>query len=145
MVAEYIYNGVIMAKKYVTGKQELKHRLYTRVNDDKYRELVSILEKNPKNDMSRLLRDILHNRKVKIFVRDTTLDEAMQELAQLRYEIRAIGVNINQITHLFNTYPEPARKAIYAKMAFQQYLAIDPKIDQVLLITAKLAEKWLSV
>jgi MobC-like protein len=133
-----------MARKKLPGKQELKHRLYTRVNDEKYSELMSLLAKNPKNDMSRLLRDILHNRRVRVFVRDTTLDATMQELAQLRYEIRAIGVNVNQITHLFNTYPEPARKAAYAKIAFQEYLALQPKIEKVLSIMAKSAEKWLS-
>jgi hypothetical protein len=53
-------------------------------------------------------------------------------------------VNINQITHLFNTYPEPARKAAYAKIAFQEYSALQPKIEQVISVMAKLAEKWLS-
>jgi len=106
--------------------------------------LQELLRKNPKNDMSSLIRDILHNRQVKVFVRDQTLDNLMEELARLRNEVRSIGININQITRHFNTYPEPQRKALYAKMAFQEYLNVEPKINELLTIISKLAQKWLS-
>ena len=133
-----------MGRKKATESSELKHRLYTRVNDQKMRELQNLLQKNPKNDMSSLIRDILHNRKVKVFVKDQTFDNLMEELARLRTEIRAIGVNINQITRHFNTYPAPQQKAMYAKMAFHEYQAVQPKIDELLTIISKLSLKWLS-
>src|SRR5882762_1866182 len=113
-----------MGRKKVKQEAGLVHRLYTRVNDQKMNELQALLRQNPKNDMSSLIRDILHDRKVKVFVKDQTLDNLMEELAKLRTEIRSIGVNINQITRFFNTYPEPQRKAAYAKMAFDKYQAI---------------------
>lgn len=94
--------------------------------------------------MSSLIRDILHNRKVKIVVKDVTFDNIMEELARLRTEIRAIGVNINQITRHFNTYPAPHQKAMYAKMAFHEYQAVQPKVDELLSIISKLSLKWLS-
>jgi hypothetical protein len=53
-------------------------------------------------------------------------------------------VNINQITRLFNTYPDKYRKEFYAKTAFSAYQALQPKIEQLLLIISKLAKKWLS-
>lgn len=133
-----------MPNRKVPGHAELKHLIITRVNDQKYAELQKLLHGNPKNDMSRLLRDILHNRPITVFTKDKTLDNVMEELAKLRSEIRAIGVNINQITRFFNTYPEPQRKSLYAKMAFQQYQAIEPKIDELFEIISKLAKKWLS-
>jgi len=133
-----------MGRKKAKEATELKHRLYTRVNDQKMNELQELLRKNPKNDMSSLIRDILHNRQVKVFVRDQTLDNLMEELARLRNEVRSIGININQITRHFNTYPEPQRKALYAKMAFQEYLNVEPKINELLTIISKLAQKWLS-
>jgi hypothetical protein len=68
----------------------------------------------------------------------------MEELAALRAEIRAIGININQVTRLFNTYPEPRRKEFYAKIAFKEHLRIESKIDQLLIIISKLSKKWLS-
>lgn len=133
-----------MGRRKVSDKQELKHRLYTRVNDAKYQELQQLLRGDPSNDMSSLLRDILHHRQVRIFTKDQTLDNLMEELSKLRTEIRAIGVNINQITRTFNTYPEPARKALYSKLAFKEYLLIEPKIDELLGIISKLAQRWLS-
>ncbi|HVU97762.1 MAG TPA: plasmid mobilization relaxosome protein MobC [Puia sp.] len=133
-----------MGRKKAREQVELKHKLCTRVNDQKMRELQAILEKNPKMDMSALVRGILHNRKIKIYVKDETLDNVMEELARLRTEIRAIGVNINQITRHFNTYPTPQQKLLYAKMAFREYQAVQPKIDELLTIISKLSIKWLS-
>jgi len=55
----------------------------------------------------------------------------MEELARLRTEFKRIGLNINQITKLFNSYPEPLQKATYAKLAFDNYLAIETKVDRL--------------
>jgi hypothetical protein len=133
-----------MGRKKASESKELKHKLCTRVNSEKYAQLQDILAKRPNPDMSGLIRDILHNRPVKVFTKDKTFDNVMEELARLRSEIRAIGVNINQITRFFNTYPEPQRKALYAKMAVKEYLALEPKIEELLTIVSKLGKKWLS-
>jgi hypothetical protein len=133
-----------MGRNKAPDQQELKYKLTTRVNVQKYEELRRLLDRNSKLDMSGLIRSILNNRPVKVIVKDRSLDNLMEELARLRGEIRSIGVNINQITRHFNTYPEPNRKALYAKIAFQKYTLIEPKIDELLEIIAKLAKKWLS-
>ena len=121
----------------------LTHVLTTKVSDSTYSKLKHLLDQNPQNDMSRLVRAILNNQPVRVFTRDLTLDNLMEELTRLRTEIKHIGVNINQITRKFNSYPEPQRKAFYAKMAFQEYLAIEPRIDRLINIITPLAQKWL--
>lgn len=133
-----------MSRKKVSKELELKYRIYTRVNSRKYQELKALLQKNSTNDMSSLIRDIIYNKPIKIITKDQTFDNLMEELSKLRTEIRAIGVNINQITRLFNTYPETTRKVFYARMAFKEYLAIQPKIDELITLISKLAKKWLS-
>lgn len=133
-----------MPRKKNEKDDNLKHRLYTRVNEAKFNELQAILKKNPQNDMSRLIRDILHNRRVKVFVHDTTMDDTMEALIRLRREINSIGVNINQITHRFNSYPDAARKVVFARLAFQEYTDLQPKIDEMLVIVRELGKKWLS-
>ena len=133
-----------MGNKKGHEKRLLKRKLTTKVEEEKYQELNTILSKNPNENMSSLVRKILYNRTVTIYTRDLTLDNTMEELARLRAEIRAIGVNINQITRLFNTYPEEKRKLFYAKIAFAEYLKMEPKIDQSLCIISKLAKRWLS-
>ncbi|MBN8877820.1 MAG: plasmid mobilization relaxosome protein MobC [Sphingobacteriales bacterium] len=133
-----------MGRKKMKEDNVLKYRIETRVNFRKYQELQHLLKNTINKDMSSLVRDILHNRPIKIYQYDHSLDITMEELAALRAEIRAIGVNINQITKLFNTYPEWQRKQFYGKTAFAEYIRTEAKIEQVLLIITKLSRKWLS-
>ena len=133
-----------MANKRKSPEQELKHLIRTRVNQAKYDELSGIINSHPGYDMSSLVRHILHNRPIRVFTKDKTLDSFMLELGRLREEIHAIGVNINQVVKKFNTYPEPQKKALFARIAFEQYQAIEPKIDSVYEIMQNLAVRWLS-
>ena len=124
-------------------KDALKHKLCTKVNGAKFKELRFLLSQNKNLDMSRLLRNILYNRPIKVYTRDLTLDNLMEELTKLRAELNAIGVNINQITRKFNTFPDAQRKAFFGNSAFLAYQATQPKIDRILAIISKLGEKWL--
>jgi hypothetical protein len=133
-----------MGRKKTKEREALRHKLFTRVNDTKYKEFEALLQRNPHKDMSSLLRDILYNRQVKVYTYDRSLDIVMEELATLRAEIRAIGININQVTRLFNTYPELKRKEFYAKIAFNQYISMGSRIERLLDIITKLSKKWLS-
>jgi len=133
-----------MGRKPTTDDKRLSRRLTTHVNERKYQQLQGLLEKNGNMDMSTLLRNILENRHVKIYVHDETLDLWLEELARLRGEIRYIGVNINQITRHFNTYPEPIRKATFAKLAFEEYQKVQPRIEAIWEIVKKISDKWLS-
>lgn len=121
----------------------LKHKLCTRVNDEKFKELQGILERNQNLDMSTLVRRILYNRPVTVYSRDLTLDDLMEELSKLREEINAIGVNINQITKKFNTYPDASRKSFFGTSAFSEYKRIEPKVNRLLEIISNLSKRWL--
>jgi hypothetical protein len=121
----------------------LKYKLTTKVNEQTYRKLEAFLKQDPLNDMSSLVRTILENRPVRIFTRDLTAADIVEELAHLRTEIGHIGININQITKKFNSYPEPQRKLYFAKLAFDKYLTLEPKIDDLIVIVSQKVEKWL--
>jgi len=133
-----------MEKKDVKKQDRLVFPVMTRINQAKYKELKRLADHTKDQTISSLVRDIIHNRKIQVYTHDETKDLLMEELANLRGEIKAIGVNINQITRLFNTYPQQQRKEFYAKTAFSEYLAIDSKIDRLLEIISKLAKQWLS-
>jgi len=133
-----------MARKKIADDEVLKFEIKTRVNAKKYKELEDLIGKTMSKDMSSLVRDILHKRPIKVYTHDHSLDMAMEELSALRAEIRAVGVNINQITRHFNTYPERGRKEFYAKIAFSQYIGLETKVEQLLSIITKLSRKWLS-
>lgn len=133
-----------MGRKKTKNDDALKHVLETRVNEKKYAELQEILSRTLNMDMSTLVRNILYHRRIKTYTYDRSLDMVMEELSSLRKEIKAIGININQMTRLFNTYPEIKKKEFYAKIAFERYISLDGKVDRLLEIVNKLSTKWLS-
>ncbi len=132
-----------VARKKTPEEIALVHRVETRVTSAKFEELQLLLCRSEHNEMAGLIRDILHNRVIRTITYDRSLDTVMEELAALRGEIRAIGVNINQITKHFNTYPEPQRKAFYARTALDRYEKIEPKIDRLLELVTHIAKVWL--
>lgn len=133
-----------MRKGETKGEKRLEHLVWTRITDKKYQELQSILLKSKGETLSGLVRKIIYKQQVKVYVHEETINIVMEELAALRTEIRAIGVNINQVTRFFNTYPEVKKKEFYAKIAFSSYVRMESKIDELLEIISKLAKKWLS-
>jgi hypothetical protein len=132
-----------MRKGQNKGKKGLTYPVMTRLTKAKYDELKTIAGKTKDETVSGLIRNIIHNRPILVHTRDETLNLVMEELAALRGEIKSIGVNINQVTRLFNTYPEPKRKEFYAKIAFSSFVSTESKIDELLEIISKLAKKWL--
>lgn len=133
-----------MQKGQTKGTAKLEHLVWTRINNEKFRELQGILKQTKDETISSAVRKILYNRPIKIYVRDETADLLLEEMTGLRSEIKSIGVNINQITRYFNTYPEDDKKKFYAKIGFAQYLQLDGKINRLLEIIAKCSNKWLS-
>jgi hypothetical protein len=133
-----------MRKGETKGENKLECPVMTRINQAKFEELKRLADMTKDETISGLVRDIIHNRPIQVYTHDETMDRLMEELTNLRGQIKAIGVNINQITRLFNTYPEPKRKEFYARTAFKEYLEIHTKIDRLLEIISKLAKQWLS-
>ncbi len=94
-------------------------------------------------DFGDLLRNILHDRTIKVYTHDQSLDLLMEELSRLRAEIRAIGVNINQITRSFNQDKAETQRAFYVLKVADQYKKVDERVEQLLTIISRLAERWL--
>ncbi|EHQ24316.1 plasmid mobilization protein [Mucilaginibacter paludis] len=124
-------------------KEILKHEIKTRVNDAKFNELNKLLNQSSCQNMSELVRHILHERPVIIGQRNQSLDLLTEELSGIRKELRSIGININQITKQFNTFPEKEQKLLQALGAAEQYRVTGNKVDQLLTIITKLSEQWL--
>lgn len=135
---------ILMGRRKLNMNKLLKHEVKTRVSEPTFSKLQDILNKKPDYDMSSLVRDILENRQIRVYTYDCSLDKVMEELAALRGEIKAIGININQVVRSFNSYTEPRKREFYAKVAFDQYNGLNKKIDQVFEIISKLSKKWLS-
>ena len=133
-----------MRKGQTKGEDGLTKPVMTRINSAKYLEFEELANLSKGETVSSLIRKILHDKPIKVFRHDESLDLVMEELAANRAEIRAIGVNINQMAKLFNTYPDLKPKLFYAKNGYEKYLRLEANIERLLSIVEQLAQKWLS-
>lgn len=133
-----------MRKGQTKGPQGLTKLVATKVTAKKYEELEGLAQQTKGETISSLVRKILEDRPIKIFRHDESLDMVMEELAANRAEIKKIGVNINQMAKLFNTYPDLKPKLFYARNGYEKYLKLEAHIDKLLEKVELLGIRWLS-
>ncbi len=121
----------------------LKHLIRTRVDDRTYKRLEKLINDSDCRSIGEVARKILSNEQIKCFYRDVSLSGPMEELALIRKEIKAIGININQQTHKFHIAETPTERAFHHIKTTAEYKRIEAKIDRLLAIISKLAGRWL--
>ena len=126
------------------GEKGLSKPVRTRLTKTKYNELELLARESKGETISSIARKIIQEQPIKIFRHDESLDLVMEELAANRAEIRSIGVNINQMVKLFNSYPDLKPKMFYAKNGYESYLRLENNIETLLTKVEQLAIKWLS-
>jgi hypothetical protein len=124
-------------------KKVLRHEIKTRVNDQKFKELSDLLTKTKYKTMSELVRDILHNRPIKVYTVDESFPKLMEEISGIRKEIKAVGININQVTRYFNSAPDATQKLVHSFEIDKHFQIVGNKVQILLTIISKLSEKWL--
>jgi len=132
-----------MPRPKTAEKDHLKHLIRVRVNDTVYQRLTALQKQTDCRSICEMARKILSKEQIKFFHKDASLSGPMEELAMIRKELKAIGVNINQQTHHFHLSNNAAERAFYVNKTSALYKGVDNKVDELLLIVAKLAEKWL--
>jgi hypothetical protein len=89
------------------------------------------------------VRKILSKERITVYHKDKSLEGPVQELIQIRNELRAIGVNINQITHHFHTAETNNQRMFDALKVAESYREVGDKVNVLVEMVAKLGEKWL--
>jgi hypothetical protein len=130
-------------KKLKDENDLLRHNLIVRVSEVQFNKLEKLRADSNCQTIAEIVRRILAKEKILCFYKDITMNGPMEELAGIRKELKAIGVNINQITRSFNTDKAGIQRAFYVMKAADLYKKVDEKIDALLSITGKLTEKWL--
>lgn len=122
----------------------LSHCLIIRVSKDQYEKLDKLYKQSDCQSIAEVVRKILYNRKINCFYKDITMNAPMEELTSIRKELKAIGVNINQITRSFNQEKtKEVRRQYYVMQVADLYKKVDVKVDRLLMLISKLTEKWL--
>ncbi len=130
-------------KKSETPEELLNRTLILRLTEDDYNKLEKLTNETTSPTVSEVARKILFKDKITYLYRDVTMNGPMEELASIRKELRAIGININQITKAFHTTSDPNRKYIHSIQAFNKNHVIEDKVDRLLEIVSQLTLKWL--
>ncbi|WP_130857907.1 mobilization protein [Olivibacter jilunii] len=130
-------------KKVKDQEQVLSHPIILRITESEFNKLEKIRQESDCKSIGEVVRKILAKRKITYLHRDISMNGPMEELALIRKEIKAIGININQQTHRFHTSQSNGERAFHALKTASIYKQLEPKIDELLDIVSKLAKKWL--
>ncbi|HEX5170789.1 MAG TPA: plasmid mobilization relaxosome protein MobC [Cyclobacteriaceae bacterium] len=115
----------------------------TRVTEAVYNRLNAFVGNGDCHSIGEVARRILSKEKILCTYRDTTMDATVEQLALIRKELNAIGININQMTRYFNSTEALNQKAIQALKVAEQYARVGDKVDELLKIIGAIAKKWL--
>lgn len=133
-----------MSRKKIANIEDLlSHNIIIRIPESLFKKLEDLKKKSRSASIAEVCRKILSNRQIKTFEQDTSMNPMMEELALIRKELKAIGININQVTRKFNGSTQESQRSYYALQTAELYKNVGQRVDRLLEIIAKLAEKWL--
>lgn len=130
-------------KKAANPEDLLSHNIIIRITETAFKRLEKMRQQSNSLSIAEVARKILSGQKIRLFYHDISLNPVMEELAMIRKELKAIGININQITRSFNQDKAETHRAFYVLKVADLYKKADEKVDRLLVIISKLAERWL--
>ena len=131
-------------KKYPNPEAVLTHFVRTRLTEAAFKRLDKIRQSSDCHSVGEVARKLLSQEKVTLFYKDMTLNSAMEELALIRKELKAIGININQLTRGYHIARKKSQQTdYYLTQVANLYQTVDTKTDEILHIINQLSQKWL--
>ena len=122
--------------------QLLTHPILFRVSQAEFERLQAYCRESDCPSIGEALRRLLQGKPITLFHRDRSLEAPLEELARIRQELRAIGVNINQLLRYFHSTPRSAERQLLADQALGQYRQVEAKVSLLLSLISKLSAKW---
>ena len=132
-----------MKDKNLDKEERFTEMVRTRLTKTAYDRLTSIMQKSNCKTVGGIARKILSKEKIACFYIDATMNAPMEELATIRSELKAIGVNINQQTKYFNAAKTDAQRSFYSLKTLTLYKMIDKKVERLLDLIGRMSIKWL--
>lgn len=134
---------VMPRKKNADPDKILSRVLRIRLTDAAFKRLEKISKSSDCHTVGEAARRILCKEKITLFYKDITLNSTMEELALIRKELRAIGININQITKAFHSDKRENSQLFQVNKVIKLYEKVDDMTDILLILINRLGEKWL--
>jgi hypothetical protein len=131
-------------KRETTSRELFDKVISTRVTTPFFNKLEDLRKKTNCRNLGEFTRKILLKEKINFYHKDATMESVATELAAIRKELRAIGININQATHYLHGSDVPAQKLQHAANIANEYKKVSGKVEQVLALIANVSKKWSS-
>lgn len=119
-------------------------RVEGRISESRYQELKKILYRDPSLSMSELIRRILQRQPIRIQVQERGLSNTMEVLIAIEFELKKIGVNLNQVVKEFHGSSGSIQKFLLAKKLLDFSKSLEFEIKKIEEVLGKLQIKWLS-
>ncbi|MEO6524956.1 MAG: mobilization protein [Mucilaginibacter sp.] len=131
-------------KKYANPEAVLTHFVRTRLTKAAFNRLDKIRQSSDCHSVGEVARKLLSQEKITLFYKDMTLNSAMEELALIRKELKAIGININQLTRGYHIANKKGQSTdSHLLQVAKLYQSVDKRTDEILRIINQLSQKWL--
>ncbi len=128
-------------KKSANQEDLLTCPVRTRVTQKTFDRLEKICNESDCRSVGEVARKILSKEKINCFYRDISLNAPMEEMALIRKELKAIGININHQTHRFHISQNDNERTFHFMKTAQLYEKVGGKVEELYLLISKLAEK----
>lgn len=106
-------------------KQLLNYPVIIRLNETSFKRLEKMAKESNCRTVGEVARRIINGKHITLHHKDASMNGLMEELALIRKEIKAIGININQQTHYFHTSQSSAERAFYVSKTTELYIQCD--------------------
>lgn len=109
----------------------LTHHISLRVTAAAFQKLDQKLKESDCSTIGELARHIVSDRPIKCRYIDQSLNPVMEELALIRKELRAIGININQLTKRFHQDRYGGQRRDLAWEVGLQYQQVGERVERL--------------
>jgi hypothetical protein len=130
-------------RKAANSAENLTEIIMLRVTEETFKKLDKIRANSDCATVPEVVRRVLEKEKIIYFHKDAAMDAPMEVLIAIQKELKAIGVNINQVTRNFNGLADNRQRWFQLKRLTEYYSQVEAKVDLLLTVTAQLAKKWL--
>ena len=114
-----------------------------RLTENTYQKLDGIRKNSDCQTVPEVVRRIIEKEQIIYYHKDAAMDGPMEILTGIRQELKAIGVNINQVTRYFNRSKTEGQHAHHLQITLQYYKQVDAKVSLLLTLISQLAKTWL--
>ncbi|MGN6639035.1 MAG: plasmid mobilization relaxosome protein MobC [Mucilaginibacter sp.] len=130
-------------KKASHPDENLTEIIMLRLSAKTYKKLDEIRVNSDCQTVPEVVRRIIEKEQIIYYHKDASMDAPMEVMIRIQKELKAIGVNINQVTRYFNGSKTEGQRWHYLQDILKRYKQVDTRVALLLSVISRSAKKWL--